>query len=68
MSCDPATRESFLIRLWAEPDTGSAQLRGFIQHVQSGHRTYFHSLDLPLRLLRESAGRLHEPDRPAPVA
>jgi hypothetical protein len=67
--CDQPSRESFLIRLWAEPDEDRAQLRGFIQHVPSGHKTYFHSLELPLALLRESAGRLHDhPGRTAPVA
>jgi hypothetical protein len=52
--------ESYLIRVWAEPDDDAADpvLRGSIQHVQSGHKTYFTSLDLPLALLRESADRL----------
>jgi len=59
MACRPDWRQSFLIRLWAEPDEAhEPTVRGFIQDVQTGHRTYFHSLDLPVGLLRESAQRL----------
>jgi hypothetical protein len=54
--------ESFLIRVWSEPtDEAAAEapvLRGSIQHVPSGHKTYFTSLDLPLALLRATADRL----------
>jgi len=54
--------ESFLIRVWSEPTdeptTDTTVLRGSIQHVQSGHKTYFTSLDLPLALLRATADRL----------
>ncbi len=59
MPCHANWRQSFLIRLWAEPDDPApAAVRGFIQDVATGHKTYFHSLDLPVALLRESALRL----------
>jgi hypothetical protein len=59
MPCQSDWRQSFLIRLWAEPDEArQAAVRGFIQDVATGHRTYFHNLDLPLGLIRESALRL----------
>lgn len=56
--------ESYLIRVWTEPDadaeSGAAEpaLRGSIQHVASGHRTYFTSLDLPVALLRSVVDHL----------
>lgn len=62
MPCRPDWRESFLIRLWAEPDQDQLVLRGFIQDVHSGRKTFFHNLDLPVGLLRESAQRLARPD------
>jgi len=58
MPCHPDWRESFLIRLWAEPDDDQLILRGCIQNVHTGHKTYFQNLDLPVDLLRESAQRL----------
>ena len=59
MPCQPDWRQSFLIRLWAEPDDAHCRpVRGFIQDVATGHKTYFHDLDLPVGLLRESAQRL----------
>jgi len=58
MCCDPSARESFLVRLWAEPADDRPVVRGSIQNVRTGHLTYFQSIDLPLGLLRESAGRL----------
>ncbi len=67
MLCDPLARESFLVRLWAEPDIDQRIIRGSIQNVQTGHKTYFDSIDLPLGLLRESAERL-ELDDDAPLA
>ena len=33
-------------------------LRGSIQNVQTGHKTYFDSVDLPSHLIREAAERL----------
>ena len=33
-------------------------LRGSIQHVASGHKTYFTSLDLPVALLRSAIDHL----------
>ena len=56
--CDHPWRESFMIRLWAEPDDDHLVLRGFIQNVQTGHKTYFVTLELAVRLLKESADRL----------
>ena len=54
--------ESYLIRVWTEPDddvpAATPVLRGSIQHVASGHKTYFTSLDLPVALLRASVDRL----------
>ena len=68
MACRPDWRQSFLIRLWAEPDEAHQTIvRGFIQDVQSGHKTYFHDLDLPVGLLRESAERLSSTRRRRPV-
>jgi hypothetical protein len=65
MSCDPHERESFLIRLWTEHDHDNAVLRGSIQDVATGSKTYFDAIDLPVQLLRESARRLRgEPARP----
>jgi len=64
MSCDPSLRESFLVRFWAEPDRDQVVVRGSIQNVQTGHLTYFQSLDFPLGLLRESAERLAFGERP----
>jgi hypothetical protein len=59
--------DSFLIRVWTEPTGDEAQpgvLRGSIQHVASGHRTYFSSLDLPIALLKASVDRLSGRERP----
>jgi hypothetical protein len=55
--------ESYLIRVWTEPEdddeaTTEPVLRGSIQHVASGHKTYFSSLDLPVALLRATVDRL----------
>ena len=63
MPCDPSHRSSFLVRLWAEPDRDQRVVRGFIQNVQTGHKTFFHDLELPVDLLRESAARLSTDDR-----
>jgi hypothetical protein len=63
MTCDPSVRSSFLVRLWAEHDRETRVVRGFIQNVQTGHRTYFHDLDLPVNLIRESAARLSSDER-----
>jgi hypothetical protein len=62
--------ESYLIRVWTEPDDDDRPaavpvLRGSIQHVASGHKTYFTSLDLPVALLRASVDRLA--GRQAPI-
>jgi hypothetical protein len=54
--------ESYLIRVWAEPEADpeadEPALRGSIQHVASGHKTYFTSLDLPVALLRSAIDHL----------
>jgi hypothetical protein len=63
MPCDPHDRSSFLVRLWTESDRDHRVVRGFIQNVQTGHKTYFHDLDLPVDLLRESAARLESDER-----
>ena len=60
--------ESYLIRVWTEPTSDEATqepiVRGSIQHVASGQRTYFSSLELPVALLRASVDRLAGRDRP----
>ena len=61
MPCRPDWRESFVIRLWAEPDHDALVLRGFIQNIQTGNKTYFRNLDLPIGLLKESAQRIAAP-------
>jgi hypothetical protein len=61
MSCQRDTRESYLIRLWTEPDEDHLVLRGSIQNVQTGHKAFFDAIDLPVQLLRESAERLAHP-------
>jgi hypothetical protein len=58
MSCQPYERESYVIRLWTEHDDEHPVLRGSIHNVQTGLKTYFDAIDLPLQLLRESALRL----------
>lgn len=63
MLCDPLTRQSFLVRIWTDPGADPGVVRGFIQDVRTGRKTYFHDLDLPLGLLRESAARLQGDDR-----
>jgi hypothetical protein len=65
MPCDPSHRSSFLVRLWAEPDRDHRVVRGFIQNVQTGHKTFFHDLELPVDLLRESAAKLSTDEREA---
>ena len=62
-TCDPSVRSSFLVRLWTEHDHDDRVVRGFIQNVQTGHRTYFRDLDLPVNLIRESLARLSSDDR-----
>ncbi len=61
--------ESYLIRVWTEPEddepAAAPLVRGSIQHVASGHKTYFTSLDLPVALLRASLDRLA--GRQAPI-
>lgn len=67
MPCQPDWRESYVIRLWAEPDRDRFILRGFIQDTKTGNKTYFHNLDLPVGLLRESAHHLALPDQSLPL-
>jgi hypothetical protein len=67
MPCSPPNRESYLIRLWTEHDDDTPVLRGSIQNVQTGRKTYFDALDLPVQLLRESAERLVQEEAHAPL-
>lgn len=67
MPCRPHDRESFVIRLWTEDDDEHAVLRGSIQNVRTGSKTYFDAIDLPVELLRESAARLVEEDAHVPL-
>jgi hypothetical protein len=67
MHCDPLARESFLVRLWSEPDQDQHILRGSIQCVRTGHLTFFDSIDLPIGLLRETAQRISFDD-PQPIS
>ena len=59
--------ESFMVRLWAEPDGSHRHLRGSIKNVRTGTTVYFDSPDLPAGLLRESAERLADPDDRQPL-
>jgi hypothetical protein len=68
MPCHGPQRESYLIRLWTEPNDDHPIVRGSIQNVQTGHKTFFDAIDLPVRLLRESARRLGDDDPRAPLA
>lgn len=64
MTTDSSGHESFMVRLWAEPDGEALVLRGSAHNVQTGRTVYFNSLDLPVGLIREAAARLSgAPDR-----
>lgn len=59
---------SYLLRLWCESKTGPPEMttgwRGELQHIQSGQRWSFGSLDELLGLLRrqiEDSGYLDQP-------
>jgi len=58
MFCERPWNESYMIRLWAEPDGEGLALRGALQNVQTGNTTYFDSLELPMGLIREAAERI----------
>lgn len=58
MTTDTSWHESFMVRLWAEPDGQQLVLRGSAHNVQTGRTVYFNSLDLPVGLIREAAERL----------
>lgn len=62
MPCNQTHRESYLIRLWTESDNDQFVLRGWIQNVSTGHKTYFYDLDFPFDMLRESAARIAVPE------
>ncbi len=49
---DPQPYASFVVRIWREPGDPPAW-RGSIQHVQSGHKCYFQSLDRPIAFIEE---------------
>lgn len=61
MACKNQQRESFLIRIWTEDGDAEPVMRGLIQNVQTGHKTYFQDMDLPMGLLKETMTRLTEP-------
>lgn len=61
MSNRNGSRESFLIRIWTEPGDAEPVMRGLIQNVQTGHKTYFQDVNMPIGLLRESVERLAMP-------
>lgn len=44
---------SFLLRIWREPGDPPAW-RGSIQHVQSGHKCYFQSLERPMEFIEDT--------------
>jgi len=58
MTTDTPWHESFMVRLWAEPDGEQLVLRGSAHNVQTGRTVYFNTLDLPVGLIREAAERL----------
>jgi hypothetical protein len=53
--CDPADRVlnqdveaeafSFVVRIWKRAGSANAECRGWVEHVQSGQRTFFLGLD-----------------------
>jgi hypothetical protein len=67
MPCIATQRESYLIRLWTEEDADHPVVRGSIQNVQTGHKTFFDAIDLPVQLLRETAQRLGDTEPRAPL-
>lgn len=36
---------SFVVRIWREAGPQGVEFRGWVQHVQSGRRAYFHGLN-----------------------
>ena len=68
MPCQGSNRESFLIRLWTESNDDDPVIRGSIQNVQTGHKTYFNAIDLPVELLKETARRLGHDEHRSPLA
>lgn len=58
MTTDTPWHESFMVRLWAEPDGDQLVLRGSAHNVQTGRTVYFNTLELPVGLIREAAERL----------
>jgi hypothetical protein len=47
---------SFLVRVWREPGPQGPQFRGWVQHVQSGQRAYFHGIEGLSRVLADYLG------------
>ncbi len=68
MSAEQGWHESFLIRMWAEPDGDDRILRGAISNVQTGRITYFDSTGLPTALLERTASRIETVRERASVA
>jgi hypothetical protein len=58
MSAERSWHESFMIRMWAEPNGAERILRGAIQNVQTGRTTYFDSTKLATELIQRSASRI----------
>lgn len=50
---------SFLVRIWREPGDPPTW-RGSIQHVQSGHKCYFQSLERPMRFIEETIEKTND--------
>jgi len=36
---------SFVVRIWKQATPAGPEYRGWVEHVQSGQRTFFHGLD-----------------------
>ncbi len=53
----PVQYASFLIRLWREgsPSDASQEWRGEVEHIQSGQRWSFNTLDEMLSFVRQQA-------------
>ncbi len=62
----PPNYISFLIRLWREPTSElpeqAAGWQGEVEHIQSGRRWLFESLDQLFASIRQEAEGLEEPE------
>ena len=57
MTTDTPWHESFMVRLWAEPDGAQLVLRGSAPNVQTRRTESFNTLDLPVGSIRAAAAR-----------